>query len=81
MSIRIQQLDPKRQNKGTHNRPISSEVARIMITPTDGKKGRIKRDIRIETKEGGLMRVPEYHPAYMALRYVLIYPFGEQSWH
>ena len=81
MSIRIQQLDPKRQNKGTHNRPTSSEVARVMITPTDGKKSRIERDIRVETKEGGLMRVPEYHPAYMALRYVLMYPFGEQSWH
>ena len=75
--VRIQQLDPKRQNRGTHNHPTSTEVARVIITPTDGKKGRIERDIRVETKEGGLMTIPAWHPAYMALRYILLFPFGE----
>ena len=79
--MRIQQLDPKRQNRGTHNRPTSTEVTCIMITPTDGKKGCIKRDIRVETKEGGLITIPEWHPSYIALRYILLFPFSEQSWH
>ena len=81
MSVRIQQLDPKRQSRGTHNRPTSTEVARVMITPADALKGRIERDIRVETKEGGLMSIPDWHPSYMALRYPLLFPFGEQSWH
>lgn len=81
MSVRIQQLDPKRQNRDTHNRPTSNEVARVMITPDGALKGRIERDIRVETKEGGLMSIPDWHPSYMALRYALLFPFGEQSWH
>ncbi len=58
MSVRIQQLDPKRQNRGTHHRPTSTEVARVMITPADALKGRIERDIPVETKEG-LMLIPD----------------------
>ena len=81
MCVRIQQLDPRRQSRGTHNRPISTEVARVMITPDDALKGRIERDIRVETKEGGLMAIPDWHSSYMALRYPLLFPFGEQSWH
>lgn len=81
MSIRIQQLDPRRQDRGTHNRPTSNEIARIIITPSNAHKGRIERDIRVETKEGGLISIPEWHPSYMALRYILLFPFGEQSWH
>jgi len=81
MSVRIQQLNPKRQDKGTHNRPTSTEVARVMITPNDAVRGRIERDIRVETIEGGLMSIPDWHPSYMALRYPLLFPFGEQSWH
>lgn len=41
MSVRIQQLDPRRQERGTHNRPTSNEVARVMITPASC----ISRDI------------------------------------
>ena len=81
MCVRIQQLDPRRQSRGTHNRPTSTEVARVMITPDDALRGRIERDIRIETKEGGLIAIPDWHSSYMALRYPLLFPFGEQSWH
>ena len=59
INVRIIQHDPRRANRGTHNRPTSSEVACIMITPPDSAKGRIARDIRIKVKGGGLMRVPE----------------------
>lgn len=81
MSVRIQQLDPRRTNRGTYNRPTTTEVARVIITPTDAARGRIDRDIRVETKEGGLMSIPDWHPSYMALRYPVLFPFGEQSWH
>jgi len=50
MSVRIKQLDPRRQDKGIHNRPTSNEIAYVMGTPTDARKGRIERDIRVETK-------------------------------
>ena len=81
LSVRIQQLDPKRRNRGTHNRPTSTEVARVIVTPNDVTKGRIRRDIRIEARGGGLILISNWHPLYMALRYPLLFPFGEQSWH
>ena len=81
INVRIIQHDPRRADRGTHNRPTSSEVACITIAPPDGTKGPIARDIRIEVKGGGLMRVPEWHSSYMALRYILPFPYGEQSWY
>ena len=59
MNVYIIQYDPRCADRGTHNRPISSKVAYIMIAPPDGAKGRIARDIRIEVKGGGLIRVPK----------------------
>ncbi len=52
-----------------------------MITPNDAVRGRIERDIRIETIEGALMSIPDWHPSYIALRYPLLFPFSEQSWY
>jgi len=52
-----------------------------MITPDDALKGRIERNIRVETKEGDLMAIPDWHSSYIALRYLLLFPFGKQSWY
>ena len=50
-----------------------------MITPIDTTNGRIDREIRIEMIEGGLMLIPDLRPSYVATRYLVLFPFGEQS--
>lgn len=80
MSVRLRHEAASKQNRGTHNRPSSSEVACVLITPPNAGKI-IGRDIRVETKSGSIMDIPDWHPCYMALRYPILFPFGEQSWH
>lgn len=77
----ICQVNPTHDKKGTHNLPTSREVAIIIAGKDDSNMGFIERDIVVETCERGLQRVPYWHPAYMALRYPLLLPFGEHSWH
>jgi hypothetical protein len=38
-----------------------------------------KCDIIIETKNRELKRISALHPAYMALQYPLLFPFGERG--
>lgn len=52
-----------------------------MITPIDATKGCMNRDICVETRKGGLMSIPDWHPSHMALRYPLLFLFGEQLWY
>lgn len=79
--VHLKQHDPSRQNKGTHNKPTSSEVAAIMILPDDMSGDRvIERDILVQSIHGGMISIPFWQSCYMPLRYPLIYPYGEQSW-
>ena len=81
LQMRILQADPNQANRGTHNKPTSDEVAQVIVNPPDTGAKIVERDIVVETKSGGLQRVPYWHAAYMALRYPLLFPFGEFSWH
>jgi len=38
-------------------------------------------DVLVHDKEYGLRRVSCLHPAYMALQYPLLFPYGEHSFH
>jgi hypothetical protein len=33
----------------------------------------------VDSKEGGLQRINELHPSYMALQYPLLFPYGEDG--
>ena len=79
--IVLRQVDPIRSERGTHNKPTVEEVATV-LADIEGIEGRnpIHRDIVVETKEGGLQRIPYWHSSYMALRYPVLFPYGEPSW-
>ena len=67
--------DPRR-----YNIPRATEVAVIMVG--DGQEIEpTERDIVLQLCEGGLQRIPEIHPAYAPLHYVLMFPRGEDGWH
>lgn len=38
-----------------------------------------KRDIIVQNKNNGLQRISIFHPAYMALQYPLLFPYGERG--
>ena len=37
------------------------------------------RDIIVSIKNKGLQRITIFHPAYMALQYPLLFPYGERG--
>ncbi|XP_021992205.1 uncharacterized protein LOC110889021 [Helianthus annuus] len=61
-----------------HNLPTTSEIAALIHGDFDGAFD--KRDIVIRKKSGGLQRINELHPSYLALQYPLIFPYAEDGY-
>ena len=74
--------DPHQHDPWTYNRPTSDEVAVVIVgNPDEALQEMGDQDIAVQYKNGQLQRIPYSHSCYMALRYMLILPFDEQSWH
>jgi hypothetical protein len=66
--------------KGDHvqyNLPTTHDLAMLVVG--DFTLETFKRDIIIETRNRELKRISALHPAYIALQYPLLFPFGERS--
>ncbi|XP_022014140.1 uncharacterized protein LOC110913626 [Helianthus annuus] len=61
-----------------HNLPTTSEIAALIHGDFDGAFD--KRDIVVRKKSGGLQRINELHPSYLALQYPLIFPYAEDGY-
>jgi hypothetical protein len=57
--------------------PHQDELAMLIVG--DLSLENYKRDIIISTHQKGLQRISIFHPAYMALQYPLLFPYGERS--
>jgi len=64
-----------------YNIPRATEIA-VIIYVGDGQETEpTERNIVLQLHEGGLQQIPEIHPAYAPLYYVLKFPRGEDGWH
>ncbi|XP_035845829.1 uncharacterized protein LOC110943525 [Helianthus annuus] len=61
-----------------HNLPTASEIVALIHGDFDGAFD--KRDIVVRKKSGGLQRISELHPSYLALQYPLIFPYAEDGY-
>ncbi|GJY56535.1 hypothetical protein Tco_0455650, partial [Tanacetum coccineum] len=69
----------ERTNARHYNKPTIYEVA-ALITNNFGH-GIPSRDIIMNKLHSGPKRISELHPAYMALQYPLLFPYGEDGFH
>ncbi|GKB13972.1 helicase [Tanacetum coccineum] len=69
----------KRTSARQYNAPTVSKVAALITN--DFGDGLPSRDIVVDSKDGGLKRISELHPSYMALQYPLLFPYGEDGFH
>jgi hypothetical protein len=60
-----------------YNMPTTDDLAMLVIG--DFSLDTFKRDIIIETRNSELRRISSLHPAYMALQYPLLFPYGERG--
>ncbi|XP_073030747.1 uncharacterized protein [Primulina eburnea] len=61
-----------------YNLPSASEVAALIVRDFDEPLG--DRDILVETQMGKLKCINQLNPAYLALHYPLIFPYGEDGY-
>ncbi|GJZ10655.1 putative PIF1 DNA helicase/replication protein A1-like protein [Tanacetum coccineum] len=69
----------ERTSARQYNAPTVSEVAALITN--DFGDGLPSRDIVVDSKDGGLKRISELYPSYMALQYPLLFPYGEDGFH
>ncbi|WVZ99087.1 hypothetical protein U9M48_044437, partial [Paspalum notatum var. saurae] len=60
-----------------YNMPTTDQLAMLVVG--DFTLDTFKRDIVIEARSGQLQRISALHPAYMALQYPLLFPYGERG--
>jgi hypothetical protein len=60
-----------------YNLPSTDELAMLVVG--DFTLDNFKRDIIIESRSGHLRQISSLHPAYMALQYPLLFPYGERG--
>ncbi|XP_045797949.1 uncharacterized protein LOC123892172 [Trifolium pratense] len=59
-----------------YNKPTVSEVAALIVGDIDSAA---ERDIIMHKRSGSLQRINEFHPAYLAYQYPLLFPYGEDG--
>ncbi|XP_040381099.1 uncharacterized protein LOC121054713 [Oryza brachyantha] len=62
-----------------YNLPTSGELAANIVGDFDA--GEYRFDILVHDRDFGLHRVSSLHPSYMALQYLLLFPYGERGFH
>ncbi|KAI7933645.1 hypothetical protein MJO28_017542 [Puccinia striiformis f. sp. tritici] len=65
-------------NPHTYNTPRVEEIA--MVLDTDDMDVIQPRDVMLSTHGGSTIRITDLFSGYLALRYPIFFPFGEQGW-
>jgi hypothetical protein len=75
--LRLRLIGSRSTDGREHNLPTCSEIAAIIVGDIGVENAH--RDVIVDYKEGGLQRINELHPSYMALQYPLLFPYGEDG--
>jgi hypothetical protein len=75
--LRLRLIGSRSTDGREYNLPTSSEIAAIVVGDIGVENE--QRDVIVEYKDGGLKRINELHPSYMALQYPLLFPYGEDG--
>ena len=79
ISLRLKLVDLPHYDSRQYNRPTANEIAVIMVG--SGDEATVGRDIILQARSNRLQRIKETHSCYNPLRYLLLFPLGEQGWH
>ena len=77
IALRFQQNTDRRRYQNPD--PSVREIA--VILPGDGDTPAGAQDIILYRRNGPLFRITDSHPSYPSLRYVLLFPTGQNQWH
>jgi len=58
---------------------MADEVASLMVG--DGSEAIDRRDVIVVQQASSFQHISELHVGYMALHYLLLFPYAEDGWH
>ncbi|XP_058725711.1 uncharacterized protein LOC131597006 [Vicia villosa] len=77
LDLKLRVICDRPEDGRVYNRPTVSEVAALIVGDIDSA---CNMDIIIQARNGGLQRIDEFHPAYLAYQYPLIFAYGEDGY-
>ncbi|XP_058773426.1 uncharacterized protein LOC131647553 [Vicia villosa] len=77
LDLKLRVICDRPEDGRVYNRPTVSEVAALVMGDIDSA---CNRDIIIQARNGGLQRIDELHPSYLAYQYPLIFAYGEDGY-
>ena len=75
--VRLRLINSRTNRSSQYNLPTASKVAGLIVNDFDLNNGYC--DIIVEDRDCGLRRISEIHPAFMAMQYTLLFPYGEDG--
>ena len=76
--FKIRLIGTRERDGREYNLPTADEVAALIVGDFDTSTN--KRDIILHMHEGGVRRISELHPFYLALQYTLLFPYAEDRY-
>ncbi len=77
MDLKLRLIASQTNDAHRYNVPTADEVVALMVG--DGSKAVDRRDVVIAQQAGLFQRISELHVGYMALHYLLLFPYGEDG--
>jgi hypothetical protein len=79
MDLKLRFIAFRTKDAHRYNVPMADEVAALMVG--DGSEVVDRRDVVVAQQAGSFQRIFELHVGYMALHYLLLFPYNEDGWH
>ncbi|PLW46932.1 hypothetical protein PCASD_08098 [Puccinia coronata f. sp. avenae] len=74
----LKQVIPAGFNRKIYNKPSVDEVAMVVESSNDASIG--PRDILLQKADGEPVKITNQHSGYLALRYPILFPYGQPNW-
>jgi hypothetical protein len=79
MDLKLRFIAFRTKDALRYNVSTVDEVVALMVG--DGSEVVDRRDVVLAQQFGMFQRISELHVGYMALHYLLLFPYGEDRWH
>jgi hypothetical protein len=77
--VTLRLLGCNTRHDAQYNLPANGELAAVIVG--DCLPSQYKYDVLVHAREGGLKHVSCLYPSYMALQYLLLFPYGDHGYH
>ncbi|XP_058742092.1 uncharacterized protein LOC131614536 [Vicia villosa] len=77
LDLKIRLISERAEDGRVYNTTTVSEVAALIVGDIDPTT---ERDIIVHARDGHLQKITEFHPAYLAYQYPLIFVYGEDGY-